>query len=98
MAKKFAGGLNRSRQEAGQREAIPNVQPVRHAAMADEPSEENARGERRAGVHGQNANRPNDQKRSEDAGEENDLVAGAFGFRSEEHTSELQSRSDLVCR
>src|SRR2546421_3837782 len=24
--------------------------------------------------------------------------AGAFGFRSEEHTSELQSRSDLVCR
>src|SRR5438132_7159312 len=26
------------------------------------------------------------------------LVHGFFGFRSEEHTSELQSHSDLVCR
>mgnify|MGYP000468582909 CR=1 FL=1 len=26
------------------------------------------------------------------------LGAGAVGFRSEEHTSELQSHSDLVCR
>src|SRR2546421_5083037 len=33
---------------------------------------------------------------------ENDMVLsvteGGFGKRSEEHTSELQSRSDLVCR
>src|SRR2546421_5754799 len=27
-----------------------------------------------------------------------DLVAAAYPTRSEEHTSELQSRSDLVCR
>src|SRR5207249_10564576 len=27
-----------------------------------------------------------------------DSVLHAFGFRSEEHTSELQSRFDLVCR
>src|SRR2546428_10399217 len=27
-----------------------------------------------------------------------DLVEGQRGLRSEEHTSELQSRSDLVCR
>src|SRR5206468_11332370 len=27
-----------------------------------------------------------------------DTTAGDLGFRSEEHTSELQSRSDLVCR
>src|SRR5690349_24828594 len=26
------------------------------------------------------------------------LSTGAFGYRSEEHTSELQSRRDLVCR
>src|SRR5690349_22364778 len=26
------------------------------------------------------------------------LMEGAFGLRSEEHTSELQSRRDLVCR
>jgi hypothetical protein len=38
--KKFAGNLNRSRQEAGQREAISNVQPVRHAAMAHGPGKE----------------------------------------------------------
>ena len=47
--------------------------------MADEPGKENAWGERLAGVHGQNANRPNHQKRSQDAGEENDLVEAAFG-------------------
>ena len=73
-AKKFAGGFNRSRQEAGQREAIPNVQPVRHAAMADGPGKENARCERRAGLHGQNADQPIAQKRSQNAGEENELV------------------------
>src|SRR5450432_3773007 len=28
----------------------------------------------------------------------NIVAACFFGFRSEEHTSELQSRSDLVCR
>ena len=78
MAKKFAGDLHRSRQEAGQREAIPNVQPLRHNAMADEPGKENARGERRASLHGQNADQPIDQKRSQDTAEENDLVEGAF--------------------
>ena len=74
MAGKFAGGLHCSRQEASQREAIPNVQLVRHDAMADGPGKENARGERRAGVHGENEDRSIDQKRSQDAGEENDLV------------------------
>src|SRR5206468_6128586 len=29
---------------------------------------------------------------------ERGVVPGEFGYRSEEHTSELQSRSDLVCR
>src|SRR5206468_6553712 len=28
----------------------------------------------------------------------NEITAGGFRDRSEEHTSELQSRSDLVCR
>ena len=78
MAKQFAGGFHRSRQEAGQREAIPNVQPVRHDAMADGPGKEDARCERRAGLHGQNADQPNDQKGSQDAGKEDDLVESAI--------------------
>ena len=80
MAKNSAGDLNRSGQEAGQREAISNVQSVRHDAMADGPGKENARCERRTGVHGQNADQPINQKRSPDAGEKNDLVEGAFDF------------------
>src|SRR2546428_6443052 len=37
-------------------------------------------------------------KDTEDAGNQIALAEAAYYHRSEEHTSELQSRSDLVCR
>src|SRR5262245_56613259 len=78
MAEQLAGSLNRSRQTAGQRQAISDVQPVRHHAMAHGTGKENARRERRAGVHGQDADRPLAQKRRQGAGEENASIATAF--------------------
>src|SRR5690349_22646563 len=50
-----------------------------------------------AGVGADALARPGDRRRAGGAGDEHGLRRGA-DRRSEEHTSELQSRRDLVCR
>src|SRR6185312_16789838 len=77
-------------------------QPVRETGLRDHPAGRQARaarrrrqatGVRRLRLAGQPVERGPGQDRSPRA-----VAAAKRGRRSEEHTSELQSRSDLVCR
>src|SRR5690606_40183168 len=67
---------------------------VRPAAAGE--GEEGEEGERAGGADGHGGKRRSPAPRS--AGPGSAAHEGGAGFRSEEHTSELQSRENLVCR